>query len=328
MEDSFLDAKNKDHPVDSCIEGKVSDCENLPQSAMLTPTEKRVRFSRTQVYYFNRQQGYSSVPQRGGCSLGMASVHFHSEIHRESAFRKMRQSEKRLNLASNFTVPSQPSGRGRRRKYKHSRVVLLPPGKDIEENINTGDDRRIPLYISPPKLSPQRYDSSESEITQAPIIRTPSPPCLSPQKEVANIEIAIDIPETDSENSMESISVSKTTTKKLLPLPPVVRTRLLKQAGRIMELYLIFFLQGVSNIDDSERLNCALLRNSRITVGCGCISPFCNPETCSCALEGIPCQVSQIILGAFILSCSYIYHFFDDITLLSLVVNILNSFTK
>ncbi|KAM3174969.1 hypothetical protein ACTXT7_009477 [Hymenolepis weldensis] len=252
MEDSFFDAKNKDHPVDSRIEGKVSDCENLPQSAMLTPTEKRVRFSRTQVYYFNRQQGYSSVPQRGGCSLGMASVHFHSEVHRESAFRKMRQSEKRLNSANNFTVPSQPSGRGRRRKYKHSRVVLLPPGRDIEEDINTGDDRRIPLYFSPPKLSPQQYDSTESEITQAAITRTPSPPRLSPQKEVANIEIPVDIPETDSENSMESISLSKTTTKKLLPLPPVVRTRLLKQAG-------------VSNIDDSERLNCALLRNSRIT---------------------------------------------------------------
>ncbi|VUZ44355.1 unnamed protein product [Hymenolepis diminuta] len=288
MEDPFFDAKNKDHLVDSCIEGKVSDCENLPQSAMLTPREKRVRFSRTQVYYFNRQQGHSSVPQRGGCSLGMASVHFHSEVHRESAFRKMRQSEKRLNLANNFTVPSQPNGRGRRRKYKHSRVILLPPSKDIEENVNTGDDRRIPLYISPPKLSPQRYDSSEPEITQVPITRTPSPPCLSPQKEIANIEISVDIPETDSENSMESISVSKTTTKKLLPLPPVVRTRLLKQAG-------------VSSIDDSERLNCALLRNSRITVGCGCISTFCNPETCSCALEGIPCQVDR---PAFPCSCS------------------------
>nr|CDS34234.1 cysteine:serine rich nuclear protein 1 [Hymenolepis microstoma] len=288
MGDLFINAKDKDYSTDSHVEDKISDCENLPQSAILIPTEKRVRFSRTQVYYFNRQQGYSSVPQRGGCSLGMALVHFHSEVHRESTFRRIRQSEKRLNPVNNFTAPSQPSGRGRRRKCRQPRTTIFYSDKDSETSVNKNGDRLIPPYFSPPKLSPQLYDSTDSKITQTAIIRTPSPPCLSPQEEVASIEISVDIPETDSENSLESLSAPKTTTKKLSPLPPIVRTRLLKQAG-------------VINIDDSERLNCALLRNSRTTVGCGCMSSFCNPETCSCALEGIPCQVDR---PGFPCSCS------------------------
>ncbi|VDO03348.1 unnamed protein product [Rodentolepis nana] len=288
MGDLYINVKDKDYSTDSRVEDKVSDCENLPQSSLLIPTAKRVRFSRTQVYYFNRQQGYSSVPQRGGCSLGMALEHFHSEVHKESSFRKIRQSEKRLNPVNNFTAPSQLNCRGRRRKRKQPRATTIYSDKDSETNVNKNNVRLISPYFSPPKLSPQRLDSTDCKITQTANIRTPSPPCLSPQEGVSNIDISIDIPETDSENSMESFAVPRTTTKKLLPLPPVVRTRLLKQAG-------------VINIDDSERLNCAVLRNSRTTVGCGCISSFCNPETCSCALDGIPCQVDR---PGFPCSCS------------------------
>ncbi|KAM7532615.1 hypothetical protein Aperf_G00000131228 [Anoplocephala perfoliata] len=291
MEDFYLNTQNRDYFVESCVGGKVSDSENQPQSTTSPLNEKRVQFSRTQVYYFNRQQGHSSVPQRGGCSLGMAPIHFLLEEHSEAAFRKMRRSEKKLSLANNIAVSTQPSGRGRKRKGSQTRIPAIPLEKDffsIEETLSSGDDRRVPIYFPPPKLSPQNYDPIESEISRTANTRTPSPPCLSPQKEITGLEVLVDIPETDSETSLDSISKAKTNSQKLLPLPPMARTRLLKQSG-------------VSSIDDSERLSCAWLRNSRINVGCGCLSSFCDPENCSCALAGVPCQVDR---PGFPCSCS------------------------
>lgn len=237
MEDLFLNNKSRDYFIESCVNGKVSDSENQMQSSASPSTEKRVHFSRTQVYYFNRQQGHSSVPQRGGCSLGMAPTHFHSEVHNEAAFRKMRRFEKKLSFANNITVSTQPSGRGRKRKCNQTRIPVVPPDRGyvpIEGAFSSGDDRRVPIYFSPPKLSPQRCDSTESEISQAVNTRTPSPPRLSPQKIITGFEVLVDNPETDSENSLESVSKAKTNTRKLLPLPPMVRSRLLKQAGSLI----------------------------------------------------------------------------------------------
>lgn len=219
MEESYFDSENGNFPIDAPTDEKISDCENLPQSQVLPVPKKRVRFSRTHVFYFSRQQGHSSVPQRGGCSLGMASVHFHSEVYKESAFRKMRLNERITSIVNNFKIPSQPSGRGRRRKYNQPRVLLVPSSENIEEPFNNGNDRRVPLY-----------EVTESELTQTVIVPTPSPLCLSPQTDVISTEYPTDISETDSENSIESINIPNT--KKLIPLPPAARTRLLKQAGK------------------------------------------------------------------------------------------------
>lgn len=50
-------------------------------------------------------------------------------------------------------------------------------------------------------------------------------------------------------------------------------------------------LEGVKKIDKSEKYELNEIRKSREQCGCDC-QDFCDPETCSCTLAGIKCQVS------------------------------------
>lgn len=47
---------------------------------------------------------------------------------------------------------------------------------------------------------------------------------------------------------------------------------------------------GVKKIDKEEKRQLHELRMSREDCGCDC-QGFCEPETCSCSLAGIKCQV-------------------------------------
>lgn len=49
--------------------------------------------------------------------------------------------------------------------------------------------------------------------------------------------------------------------------------------------------EGVKKIDKSEKYELNEIRKSREECGCDC-QDFCEPETCSCNLAGIKCQVS------------------------------------
>lgn len=52
------------------------------------------------------------------------------------------------------------------------------------------------------------------------------------------------------------------------------------------------FTLGVVEIDESERLVCSFIRAMRSRVGCNCgPKNSCIPGQCSCADDGIPCQV-------------------------------------
>ncbi|VDM35980.1 unnamed protein product [Hydatigera taeniaeformis] len=277
MEGSVFSPNKHDCCLETCTSGKISDTENPPPTSSPPLDGKRVRFSRTQIFYFLRQQGYSSVPQRGGCSLGMAQTHFHSETYGVHQYRRMSCSGNEMNLDT-FSGSTQLYPRGRRRKLNCNRMPLTP----VEDSVNPGDARRVPLFFSPPKLSPQTDDTGDLDGFSC-VGGTPPPPCLSPQNEPIGCEFSTD-PElssfwqTDLEASID-LSLTKVGEKKLLPIQPTVRSRMLKQAG-------------VVNIDESDRWTCATLRNSRASVGCGCITSSCNSEACSCALAGVPCQVS------------------------------------
>ncbi|XP_077997724.1 uncharacterized protein LOC144450856 [Glandiceps talaboti] len=50
---------------------------------------------------------------------------------------------------------------------------------------------------------------------------------------------------------------------------------------------------GVKKIDASEKRDCKLIRYSREGCGCDC-KVYCDPETCSCTLSGIKCQVDRL----------------------------------
>uniref|UniRef100_A0A5K3EZD4 CSRNP_N domain-containing protein n=1 Tax=Mesocestoides corti TaxID=53468 RepID=A0A5K3EZD4_MESCO len=253
--------------------------------------QKHVRFSRAHVFYFTRQQGSSSVPERGGCSLGMAQTHLYSETYGALQYRRIRRMERKLKLApGNSSLQSSLKGRQRG----------IASYVQNSNGGNSGNAVRVPVLCSPPQLSPQSYESPifdtcypddafKSDLTSAP------PPRLSPPKESLSATTTgftafseyVGHIDTDSETSLESSTVpsnfsTKSTkiSRKLLPLHPTVRSRLLKRSG-------------VANIDESERWACASLRSSRALVGCGCITSPCDPDTCSCAFDGVPCQVDR-----------------------------------
>ena len=212
--------------LDSYKNDKVSDTENPSPPFASSTDEKRVRFSRTQIYYFIRQQGHSSVPQRGGCSLGMAQTHFHSETYNALQYRRIRRMERKL-VSNSLAGPTHTYARGRRRKLNFARMPLVP----VEDSFNPGDARRIPDFYSPPHLSPQD-EANDSEVLSTIADCAPTPPCLSPPIDPFNPEFdsLISI-EVDPETSFDT-AFSTGVEKKLLPLHPAVRSRLLRRAGK------------------------------------------------------------------------------------------------
>lgn len=82
-----------------------------------------------------------------------------------------------------------------------------------------------------------------------------------------------DIPEQDIDISGANLDEGSF----LQPYPSKQRYALLKAAG-------------VKKIDKEEKRQLHELRISRENCGCDC-QGFCEPETCSCSLAGIKCQV-------------------------------------
>lgn len=82
-----------------------------------------------------------------------------------------------------------------------------------------------------------------------------------------------DIPEQDVDISGANVDEGSF----LQPYPSKRRYALLKAAG-------------VKKVDKEEKRQLHELRISRENCGCDC-QGFCEPETCSCSLAGIKCQV-------------------------------------
>ena len=49
---------------------------------------------------------------------------------------------------------------------------------------------------------------------------------------------------------------------------------------------------GIKKIDTVEKEECRDIRTSREMCGCDC-RVYCDPETCSCSIAGIKCQVCR-----------------------------------
>lgn len=64
-----------------------------------------------------------------------------------------------------------------------------------------------------------------------------------------------------------------------MPIPQKTRKAILKDAG-------------VKKIDKQEAMECMQIRFSRQICGCDC-KDYCDPQTCSCSLNGINCQVDR-----------------------------------
>ncbi|XP_045654161.1 cysteine/serine-rich nuclear protein 1 isoform X1 [Ursus americanus] len=189
----------------------------------------RVAFDGITVFYFPRCQGFTSVPSRGGCTLGMAPRH--------SACR-------RFSLAE-FT---QEQARARREKLR--------------------------LRLKEEKLEALRWKASSLPWVQLAETGLPeteaSPPLTVDAIDDASVEE--DLAVAVAGGRLEEMTF-------LQPYPARRRRALLRAAG-------------VRRIDREEKRELQALRQSREDCGCRC-DRVCDPETCSCSLAGIKCQMDH-----------------------------------
>ncbi|XP_068604219.1 cysteine/serine-rich nuclear protein 1b [Brachionichthys hirsutus] len=174
-----------------------------------------VSFDQVTVFFFPRGQGFTSVPSRGGCTLGM--------MQRHSMLRTFTLAE--------FAVEQRLLRR--------------------EKLLNRLREEKLEAL----KLKLTKNGTQESE-----------------EAEQLTID---DIPEQDIDISGANLEEGSF----LQPYLPKHRYALLKAAG-------------VKKIDKEEKRQLHELRISRENCGCDC-QGFCEPETCSCSLAGIKCQMDH-----------------------------------
>ncbi|KAK2090104.1 Cysteine/serine-rich nuclear protein 1 [Saguinus oedipus] len=179
----------------------------------------RVAFDGITVFYFPRCQGFTSVPSRGGCTLGMAPRH--------SACR-------RFSLAEFAQEQAQARREKLRQRLKEEKLEMLQW-----------------------KLSATGVPKTEAGL----------PPAMDA---IDDASVEEDLAAAVAGGRLEEVSF-------LQPYPARRRQALLRASG-------------VRRIDREEKRELLALRQSREDCGCHC-DGVCDPETCSCSLAGIKCQV-------------------------------------
>ncbi|TRY92290.1 hypothetical protein DNTS_000098, partial [Danionella cerebrum] len=174
-----------------------------------------VQFDQVTVFFFPRCQGFTSVPSRGGCTLGMMQRHSAQRCYTMAEFAIVQRHLRQEKLKN---------------RMKEEKLEAL-------------------------KLKLTKNGTQESE-----------------EAERLTVD---DIPE----NEIDISGVNLEDGSFLHPYPSKKRYTILKAAG-------------VKKIDKEEKRQLHELRTSREDCGCDC-QGFCEPETCSCSLAGIKCQMDH-----------------------------------
>ncbi|XP_036935113.1 cysteine/serine-rich nuclear protein 1b [Acanthopagrus latus] len=205
--------------LDSTPSNPSSPATNFNTTSILKKSKRarrgNVTFDQVKVFFFPRCQGFTSVPSRGGCTLGM--------MQRHSVLRTYTLAE--------FAVEQRLL---RREKF-----------------LNRLREEKLEAL----KLKLTKNGTQENE-----------------EAEKLTVD---DIPEQDIDISGTNLEEGSF----LQPYTPKRRYALLKAAG-------------VKKIDKEEKRQLHELRISRENCGCDC-QGFCEPETCSCSLAGIKCQMDH-----------------------------------
>lgn len=215
-----------DSDGESCYSDTLDSTPSNPSSPKLFNTTSilkkvkrarrgNVQFDQVTVYFFPRCQGFTSVPSRGGCTLGMLQRH----------------SAQRCYTLAEFAI-----------EQRHQRKEKLK---------NRMKEEKLEAL----KLKLTKNGTQESE-------------------EADKLTVD-DIPEDEIDLSGVNLEDGSF----LHPYPSKRRHAILKAAG-------------VKKIDKEEKRQLHELRTSREDCGCDC-QGFCEPETCSCSLAGIKCQMDH-----------------------------------
>ncbi|KAK5602752.1 hypothetical protein CRENBAI_001227 [Crenichthys baileyi] len=205
--------------LDSNPSNPCSPATNFNATSILKKSKRACRgnvtFHQVTVFFFPRCQGFTSVPSRGGCTLGMMQRH----------------SARRTYTLAEFAVEQQLL---RREKFLN-------------------------------RLREEKLEALKMKLTKN----------GTQESEEADRLSLDDIPEHDIDISSANLDEGSF----LQPYPSKKRYALLKAAG-------------VKKIDKEEKRQLHELRLSRENCGCDC-QGFCEPETCSCSLAGIKCQMDH-----------------------------------
>ncbi|KAI4901422.1 hypothetical protein NFI96_018555 [Prochilodus magdalenae] len=205
--------------LDSTPSNPSSPAESFSTTSILKkskrPRRGNVQFDQVTVFFFPRCQGFTSVPSRGGCTLGM--------VQRHSVQRKYTLAE--------FAIEQRHL---RREKLKN-------------------------------RMREEKLEALKQKLTKN----------GTQESEEADQLTVDDIPEDEIDIS----GVNLDSGSFLHPYPSKRRHAILKAAG-------------IKKIDKEEKRQLHALRLSREDCGCSC-QGFCEPETCSCSLAGIKCQMDH-----------------------------------
>ncbi|XP_016339253.1 cysteine/serine-rich nuclear protein 1 [Sinocyclocheilus anshuiensis] len=213
-----------DSDGESCYSDTLDSTPSSPATSLNTTSilkkAKRsrrgnVQFDQVTVFFFPRCQGFTSVPSRGGCTLGMVQRH---------------NAQRRYSIAE-FAIAQRHL---RREKIKN-------------------------------RLREEKLEALKLKLTKN----------GTQESEEADGLTIDDIPE--DEINLSGVNLDDGSF--LHPYPSKRRYGILKAAG-------------VKKIDKDEKRQLHDLRTSREDCGCDC-QGFCEPETCSCSLAGIKCQMDH-----------------------------------
>ncbi|NXL85042.1 CSRN1 protein, partial [Alectura lathami] len=211
--DSDEDSSRGDSKPSSALTPGFTPTSILKKSKRLK--KNNVEFDRVTVFYFPRCQGFTSVPSRGGCTLGMVSKHSSSRQFTLAEFSKEQENVRRGKLEE---------------KLKEEKLEAL----------------KWKLTMNGTKESEEANQLTIEDIS----------------------DDDIDVSNVDLEDGFF-----------LQPYPAKKRRALLKAVG-------------VKKIDKEEKRELHSIRLSREDCGCDC-QEVCDPETCSCSLAGIKCQMDH-----------------------------------
>ena len=253
------------------------------------------------VFYFERCQGWGTVPKEGGNTLGMVSVHFHSakepcgdyegveeplmatpEPVQEFKTRK----SKRLSMNQSMPCLSSVSSSAQSSSVLSSAQSSSLGSEDISSSGEWISTIQKPGVIKLTKVASLSQINEEVELENIADLNKSKKPCKKNLTRNSGRSFLVSqINDSVLETSDMSLTMNNSKngnrgelgTRGLERITSRKRKTLLKSCS-------------VLNLDPAEAEECRKLRDSRREVGCSCYGGKCKPDTCPCAASGINCH--------------------------------------
>ena len=253
------------------------------------------------VFYFERCQGWGSVPKEGGNTLGMVNTHFH--FAKESICDA---EDYEPPLAATPEPVKEVKTRKSKRLSMNQSMPCLSSVSSVPSSSVGSEDKSL-----------SELSSSEwiSTIQKPGVIKLTKVASLSQINENVEVENITDLSQksqkrerkTMSRNAGRSFLVSQINDS-VLESSDTSLTLNSSKSGKRGELgtrgleriksrkrKTLLKSCSVLDLDPGEAEECRKLRDSRREVGCGCYGGKCQPDTCFCAASGITCHEVHVL---------------------------------